>query len=67
MAKGSLARIHPVTSEYVFFHFSAILAVRICMKPSVSWPKTLSMDTTSGVNDTRRASADDRIEAISLF
>ena len=37
------------------------------MKPSVSRPKTPSMDTTSGVNDTRRASADDRIEAISLF
>ena len=32
------------------------------MKHSVSRLKTPSMDTTSGVNDARCASADDRIE-----
>ena len=47
------------------------------MKHSASWPKTPSTDTTSGVNEARRASAaslyflffssstDDRIEATS--
>ena len=52
-----MARIHPATLEYVFFHLSAILAARICMKHSASLPKTPSSDTTSGVNDARHASA----------
>ena len=76
LAKDSLAFIHPATSEYVFFHFAAILAARFCMKHSASRPKTPSTDTTSGVNDAHRmlllhhcisSSADDRTEATSLF
>ena len=77
MAKVSLARTHPATSEYVFsLHFSAILAARICMKHSVSWPNAPLMHTTSGVNDACRASlyflffsssADDGIEATSCL
>ena len=76
MAKDSLAHIHPATSEYVFF---SILAAWICMKRSASRPKTPSMATTSGINDACpvsaaslyflffSSSADDRIEATSLF
>ena len=55
MAKDSLARINPATSEYVWFF--SILSAKICMKHSASRPKTPSTDTTSGVNDAHRASA----------
>ena len=46
------------TSGHVFFHFSACSSDRLnCMKHSASRSKTPSTDTTSGVNDARRASA----------